>query len=97
MNEEIRILICKAHDWRLWEERQITGENDDFLLQEFKEHLEEWGLLYRIWTLTETDNEYLKYADMVWEEVTALELAIRREQTWWKKGKRKILRGLGFI
>lgn len=87
---EIQDLIRKAREWREWESRQITGENDEFLLEEYQRHLEEWGLLKRIWQLTADDNEYLHHADKVWDQVIILEAEINKAGKRWRRWLRKI-------
>ena len=72
-----------ATRWYRWEERQITGNNDEFLVRELEEKIEDW-LFPRLRAITIDDNEFRKYGSIIWDNVTKLELAVssRRKRSW---------------
>ena len=84
-----------ADRWRQWEEKQITGYNDAFLLQELEEKIEQW-VFPRLKAITHDDNEFYKYGSIIWDNITILELEIRKanyirkinnyqSETWWQR------------
>ena len=77
IDREIQDLIAMAARWREWEEKQITGENDDFLLAELAGKIDKW-MFPRLRAITVDDNEYFKYGSEIWDNVTILTLAIRQ-------------------
>lgn len=73
-----------ARRWREWEERQITGQHDEFLISELEEKIEEWMLPW-LRALTQDDNEFNRHAAEIWDEVFLLRMAIQGRWTWLKR------------
>lgn len=95
MIKEIQDLIRMAGRWREWEESQITGENDDFLLRELEEKIERW-LFPHLKLITKDDNEFYRYGAEILDNVHILALEIKkagleklirenRKPAWWER------------
>jgi hypothetical protein len=74
--EQIQDLITKARDWRKSFERFVTGQNDEFLLTDFREDIER-QMFPHLKTITKNDDEFMFCGSQIWNETVILELFIR--------------------
>ena len=73
---EIQDLLKMADRWRRGQEKQLTGENDGFLVKELEEQYEEW-MLPHLKGITKDDNEYNWWGSEIWNNVTILQLEVK--------------------